>query len=448
MTIPRGEVQTFRLGRTLKIGSFHIGSALVDILVLGVWNRVLISDLGVSAALVALLAALRYFMAPLTVWVGNRSDTRRLFGRYRISYIYLGRFLTWLSLPLLPLVIIVFSASPTSGPGWFLALAIFLLFGLGTVISGGTFLALVRESAPPARQGLAVVIVQTVLLAGFAIVPILFAVALPVFTVRGFWTLVAISMVGAALAWTLAVRGEERYAPASPASSAALSFPEVVRRMRAQPNTRTFFLVLAAGSIALFAQDAVLEPYGADVFGLEVGQTTLFNSYYGTGLLLAMLIGSFFTRRWTPDAFGTVTVSGLLAVAVSLALLATASLTMAQALLLPALFLFGIASGVYTLGGLSLMIAMTDPLHAGAYLGLWTMVQFIFRGVGIALGGAIVTLGSTVGLGPVWAYNAVFLMELVAALAAALLVLRVRRHGFLVESPGPYLDPVLVAAAD
>jgi hypothetical protein len=35
--------------RTIKLGSFHIGSSLADLLTSAVWNRVLITDLGVAA---------------------------------------------------------------------------------------------------------------------------------------------------------------------------------------------------------------------------------------------------------------------------------------------------------------------------------------------------------------------------------------------------------------
>ena len=55
----------FSIWRSLKLGTFHIGSSFADLLTSAVWNRVLISDLGIAAWPVALLSALRYFHAPL-----------------------------------------------------------------------------------------------------------------------------------------------------------------------------------------------------------------------------------------------------------------------------------------------------------------------------------------------------------------------------------------------
>lgn len=427
------DTPTFSLRRTLKLGSFHIGSAFADILVTGVWNRILITDLAISATPVAFLAALRYLIAPLAIWIGHRSDTQTLFGTRRLAYIYLGRLLLWLSLPLLPLVVLELARDRSSPFGWGLALVIFLLYGLGTLISGSPFLALVRESAPPAKQGQAVVIVQTVLLSGFAVVPIVYAIAMPDYTPAAFWRLVGIALVGCAVTWLFSIWGEERAAPSAERAPTEppIPFREMVRAMLARANARDFFWVLSAGSIALFAQDAILEPFGGDLFGLSVGETTRFNAYYGVGVLLAMIVGSALTRHWLPQRFTGVTAVGLVFAAASLGLLAAAALGRNVALVTPALFLFGIGSGIYTVGGLSLMIAMTDDRHAGAYLGLWSMAQLVFRGVGIALGGFILDTVRNLSGSPEWGYAVVFLMEIVAAAVALAFLARVARIGYL-----------------
>ena len=43
---------------------------MADVLTTGLWNRVMISDLGYSATPVGLLLGLRYFLAPLGLWPG------------------------------------------------------------------------------------------------------------------------------------------------------------------------------------------------------------------------------------------------------------------------------------------------------------------------------------------------------------------------------------------
>ena len=82
---------SFSALRSFKIGSFHIGSSMTDVLLSGVWNRVMITDLGVAAWPVSLLLAARYFLAPLAIWAGHESDTHPVLGSRRTAYIWLGR---------------------------------------------------------------------------------------------------------------------------------------------------------------------------------------------------------------------------------------------------------------------------------------------------------------------------------------------------------------------
>jgi BCD family chlorophyll transporter-like MFS transporter len=446
----------FSLLRSFKLGSFHIGSALADILVTSVWNRIVIAELGISATPVALLIGLRYLLAPLSIWFGHQSDSRPLFGWQRTAYIYIGRLLLWLALPLLPVVVAELARDSSSVVGWTVGTLVFVLYGFGTFVSGGPFLALVRDTAPPSRKGLAVIIVETFLLAGFATFGILYARLMPDYTLEGLWRLVAVAMVGSFIAWTVSVWGEERRnagsasaAPvrATPATPPAMPFKVLLRTMWEQPNTRFFFGTLALGAIALFAQDVVLEPMGAELFGMSVSETTRFSAYYGTGVLLTMIIGSIAIRRRSPQEQTRLTTIGLWLIILTLGLLAVTTLAHWGWFINSALFLFGVASGVYTVGGLSLMVAMTDEQHAGAYLGVWSLSQLIFRGIGIALGGLVLDVGQWLTGMPAWGYAAVFIMEMIAAGAALYCLGRAAKVGYLFtpkQPPSP-LETVAVA---
>ncbi|HUM71010.1 MAG TPA: PucC family protein, partial [Chloroflexota bacterium] len=100
-TTGSGTAVSFNMWRTLRLSSFQIGSATADILTASVWNRVMIAELGMPATWVGLLLALQYLLMPISFWAGHRSDTRPLWGRRRVSYIWLGRGLVVLSFPLL-----------------------------------------------------------------------------------------------------------------------------------------------------------------------------------------------------------------------------------------------------------------------------------------------------------------------------------------------------------
>ncbi len=287
---------SFSALRSFKIGSFHIGSSMTDVLLSGVWNRVMITDLGVAAWPVSLLLAARYFLAPLAIWAGHESDTHPLLGSRRTAYIWLGRLMMLVALPLLPLSVGLIADGSNAGLGWLLATVSLLLYGTGTSISGAPFLALVHDSAPYERRGQAVSIVQFMLVVSFAFIPVLFARIMPEYDQALFWRLVIFGMIGAAFFWLVSVLGEERRArrigalpPAPPAGAPALSLRATLSGVWSDPRTRRYALFLAVSAFFAFMQDAVLEPFGGDVFGLSVGETTRFNAYWGVGVLVSMI---------------------------------------------------------------------------------------------------------------------------------------------------------------
>jgi BCD family chlorophyll transporter-like MFS transporter len=222
-----------------------------------------------------------------------------------------------------------------------------------------------------------------------------------------------------------------------------------MREMWADQQTRRFFLFLALGATSAFAQDAVLEPFGADVFGLSVGDTTRFNAYWGSGVLLSLIATVLFTRRRQAHEQTPTTAIGLALTALPLALLGVVALAEAQALLIPVLFLFGVGFGVYTVGAVSLLMAMTSDARAGAYLGLWSVAQLLFRGLGIFLGGFVRDVALRLSGSMPVAYGTVFLLEAVGLFVCIWLVLRVDVPSFArVRQAQPAPGATLAAAAE
>lgn len=439
---------SFRIARALKLGSFHIGSSLSDLLTSAVWNRVLIADLGVAAWPVALLSALRYLLTPLVLWAGHRSDTRPILGSYRVAYIWLGRLLMLLSLPLLPTSLSLLGEDAASPLGWGLALISFLLYGVGTLISGAPFLALVHDSAPYARRGQAIGIVQIMLVVSFAFIPIIYAQLMPTYTAEGFQRLVWIGMVGAALFWLWSVWGEER--PRADVADRATKPPAPSLRttlaaLWADVGARRYAAFLATSAFFAFMQDAMLEPFGGDVFGLAVGETTRFNAYWGTGVLLAMLATLALTRRRRPDQQVTTTAWGLVGLGLSLLALGIASWLRLQSLLIPILFLFGIGFGVFTVGGVSLLMAVNVEGQAGSYLALWSAIQLVARGAGIAMGGVVRDVGMFLSGEAHIAYASLFAIEALGLLAAVWLLARVGVEQFAARRASASPTPAILA---
>jgi MFS transporter, BCD family, chlorophyll transporter len=428
----------FSVWRSLKIGSFNFGSALMDILTASVWNRVMITDLGVGATPVSILLALRYLLAPLSIWAGFRSDTKPIGGLRRTPYIWIGRALMLLAVILLPISLSQLSIDLGNPIGWVLALAIFVAYGAGTALSGGPYLALIHDRTPAAKRGLAMSIAQTLLLLGFAISPIVFGRLLPTYSPEQFQSLAIMTGVAAALFWFFAIWREDRKVLADEIDQHEEQprLGVMLKKMWADRRARRFAIFLSLGAIASFAQDAVLEPFGGDVFGMTVEQTTRFSAYFGTGVLVLMIITAIVTRKRRPEHQTRPAVIGLSVMIVGLALLALVGVAYIRWLIIPALLVFGAGFGVYTIGGVSLLMAMTTEKEAGAYLGLWTMIQLVSRGIGIGLGGVVRDVMLALTGSEALAYSSVFILEAIGLAVCIALVLRLDVVGFARQQQG------------
>jgi len=451
---PAAAHPSFSVLRSFKLGAFHIGSSMTDVLLSGIWNRVMIADLGMAAWPVSLLLAARYFLAPLAIWAGHESDTHPLFGSRRTAYIWLGRLIMLLALPLLPLSVGLI-AQGDARLGWLLALISLLLYGTGTSVSGAPFLALVHDSAPYERRGQAVSIVQFMLVVSFAFIPVIFARIMPHYDQALFWRLVILSMVGATFFWVASIWGEERRARrlgALPSPALPESRPPALRatlsEIWANQHSRRYALFLGASAFFAFMQDAVLEPFGGDVFGLSVGETTRFNAYWGTGVLLSMAVTYGLTRRRRPDQQVSVTAWGLLLLALPLLLLGVAAWRESLAMVVPTLLFFGVGFGVFTVGGVSLLMAVNSAERAASYLALWSVIQLVSRGLGIAAGGLIRDLVNSLSGQIALAYAAVFAVEAIGLVACIWLLRQVDIRGFVAESQPDTLAQSLIPSLE
>jgi BCD family chlorophyll transporter-like MFS transporter len=438
-----------------------------DILVTSIWNRVMISQFGIPAAPVSLLIALRYLLSPLSLWAGYRSDTRPFLGLRRTAYIWLGRGLMVFSLPLLGWSLMRFAAVHETGSssdwlGWMLALISSLLYGVGTLISGSPYLALVRDSAPKARQGLAISTAETILIIFFAIIGITFSFWMEEFDPVIFWEMIVATMIIGGFFWLFSIWGVERSIrrqkgltleqelSAVQKQAAQSNLLNTIRRIWQDQRTRRFFIFLSLATFSAWAQDAILEPFGAEVFELPLSRTTRFNSYWQAATVVTLVGGAFLWRKRPPERQRRITNGGLLAMALGMVFLAGTAVFHQLHLIEIALLLFGAGFGVYTFGGLSLMAVMSSDKEAGAYLGLWTISVVVFKGLGTFAGGALrdlflLNLNFGNGLG----YGLIFLLEGVGLAAAVYILTHVDVLGFAREMGRPISrSDVQIASAD
>jgi BCD family chlorophyll transporter-like MFS transporter len=410
--------------RILKLGLFHIGSAMIDLLAFSVWNRVMIVELGLPATPVGLVLTLHNFLSPLLVWGGYLSDVRPLAGLRRLPYALGGRLLMVAPFPLLPLI--AWSIASGASWGWSVAFIAFVLYGIGRAISGTAFLALIHDVAPAEQRGRAVGIVWTMLITGFAVVPILYARLLPVYDPAAVQKLFLVAPAIATALFFIALWGEEKRQPAAAAVRA--SAPAPLRRTLAavwnNTGTRVFAAFLLISALFIFAYDQILEPFGGDVFSLPVGKTTMFNAYWGMGVLFGMLGALAISSRPRRPTDVTISIVGAVGSALAFALLSLASARQQLPLVSPALLTLGLSMGIFNVGSLALMMRMSDERLAGTFMGVWSLMQLMGRG----LSGLIGVISRDLSLA--WlgnfgaAYGATFALEAVGVVVAVFFLLR------------------------
>lgn len=434
---------TFSFWRALRISTFQIGSAMGDILVTSIWNRILITNFGIPAAPVSLLIALRYLLSPLSMYAGFLTDNRRFWGFRRTPVIWMGRAMMIISLPFLGLSVMRLGQSTTDTLGWLFALASSLLYGTGTLISGSPFLALVREWAPEDKQGVAVSLVETVLIVFFAITGIVFSLWMEVYDPRIFWEMILATMVIGGFFWVFAIAGvEKREVVAAGAANRVQavvatgrqSFGNVVRLIWGDQRTRLFVIFLSLATLAAWMQDAILEPFGGDAFDLEMGQTTRFNSYWQTATVVTLIATNIILRKRPPEQQKRSTSIGLSIMALGMLTLALAGFAHQPRIIQLGLVIFGAGFGIYTFGGFSLMMVMSPDRNAGAYLGLWTITILVSKGLGTFFGGLLRdAFLLAMGLPAPVAYGLIFGLEATMLLAAVLILSRIDVVGFARE---------------
>ena len=240
---------------------------------------------------------------------------------------------------------------------------------------------------------------------------------------RVFATMLLATAVICAFFWWISIAGAEKHIAQTVAgkfSAGQQSARAAIKHIWQDSRVRRFFAFLFVATFAAWMQDNILEPFGADVFGLEAGHTTRFTGYWG-GATIVVLIASFIIwRKRPPETLAPIAKTGLGIMGLGMALLAGLTLAGQEHWLIPALMVFGAGFGLYSFGGFSLMAVMSPDQNAGAYLGLWSVCILTSKGLGTFAGGLfrdIFFLGA--GWPAAVSYALIFVIAAAGLLAAA-----------------------------
>ncbi len=412
------------LGRLLRLSLFQVTVGMAVVLLTGTLNRVMIVELGIPAWLIALMVSLPLVFAPLRALIGFRSDTHRsVLGWRRVPYIWFGTLLQFGGLTIMPFALLVLSGDGF-GPTWIgvagAALS-FLLTGAGMHTTQTAGLALAGDLAPAASRPRVIALLYVILLLGMVLSAVVFSVALaefdPIRLIRVLQAAALVTLIlnGIAL-WKQEARNPARTAIDRPRPA----FRDAWRQLQTQTGMRRFLVVVGLGSIGFSMQDILLEPYGAQVLGLSVSQTTLLTALLAGGALAAFAYAARALGQGG-DPYRLAAAGILVGIAAFTAVILAGPMESALLFRVGSV-LIGFGGGLFGISTLTAAMDRAGDSDNGMVLGVWGAVQASAIGGGIALGGGLRDIidGLAVqGLlgpsltGPAAAYGFVYHLEII-----------------------------------
>ncbi len=404
--------------KMIRLGMLHVAVAISLVPITGVLNRIMIHELGIMASIVAALIILPHLFSPIQVFIGQFSDRHPFWGYRRTPYIALGILLCVGGAAVTPFA--AFAMDANFWPGLIFALLVFGMWGVGFNTAVVSYLSLASDISPAQYRSRTIAVmwfmmitavIGTAIGTGRALEPYSPERLIEVFAIcAGIALAIAtLGLIGLEPRNAVPLSHEERY-----------SATESVRSVIRDPLARRFFVYLMFMLAAILGQDVLLEPYGAQAFGMDVRSTTQLTATWGGATLLALLLHGIFFSRWLTNKRGAM-LGGAIA-ASGLTLIALSGILHIEPLFVPAVALLGFGTGIATATNLALMLDMTTPQQVGLFIGAWGIADAAARGLGNLLAGIVRDLAALV-VGPTGAYATVFLIEAII-LCTALVMLR------------------------
>ncbi len=435
--------------KNLRLGLIHVAVAVSLVPITGVLNRIMIHELGLLASLVALLIVLPHLLAPMQPFIGQYSDQHPILGYRRTPYIAVGLLLCIGGAVLTPFAALTMGSS--FWPGLAFAVATFLLWGLGYNLAVVSYLSLASDLSSEQQRSRTIAVMWFMMIASVIVTAISTGRALDQYSPE---RLVQVFMACGAVALVLGAIGlvglepriqrEQGTGNRGQASPDRTSARAAIAAVMSNPVARAFFVYLTLLLAAILGQDVLLEPFGAEAFGMSVRETTQLTAIWGAATLIALLLQGLVLSRFLSKRAGATL--GASVAALGFGLIALSGILNAQALFVPGIAVLGFGTGIATTTNLALMLDMTTPQSVGLFIGAWGVADAAARGLGNLLAGVVRDLAGLLLGNPVAGYITVFLLEGLMLCVALVLLRRIDVAAFRGERPS--LTQLIAVAGD
>jgi BCD family chlorophyll transporter-like MFS transporter len=267
------------------------------------------------------------------------------------------------------------------------------------------------------------------LLVGMFVSALVFGALLRDFSQLRLIQVIQASAVATLLLNIVAMWKQEARRPRPPFAGEQASFRAALGRLQADRRARRLLLAVGLGTLGFAMQDVLLEPYGGEILGLSVSQTTGLTALFAAGMLAAFALAA--RRLGDGQDPHRLAGYGVLVGVFAFALVMLVSVLESSPVFAAGVVLIGFGSGLFGVGTLTAAMSLTQQGNAGLTLGAWGAVHATATGLAVAAGAGfrdIVNglaasgfLGRAVEAGAA-GYGAVYLLEVVLLFAALIVI--------------------------
>ena len=432
--------------KRLQLALLHTAVAMTLVPLTGTLNRVMIFDFGLSKTVFTLLAIFPYIFSPIQVAIGSYADRHPILGYRRTPHILLGIILCAAGLGLSSLMVSLIQENFTAAI--LIGLLAFFLWGMGYHFSAVSYFSLASEISGEKGRGTTIAVMFFVMVLGIITaaqtVSHMATEATFESLSRAFWIIAASALTLGLLGL---IRLEPRFkdSPSTP-SARTHTLREMYAVITANRVARVFFIYLLLLLAAILGQDVLLEPFGAQAFGMSISETSRIVSYSQLLTLIAFFVAGFMEGRVDKKKIAQM---GNFFVILGFLLIVVSGIARSLGIFYPGIMMLGFGTGIATVANLSLMYNLTVREEVGLYIGAWGFSNGLSRLLGLLMAGVLADLATQVTGNELSGYLLVFGIEALMMFIAAIMLYRIDVGAFQKKAHDPaFTDKVAVSAVE
>jgi MFS transporter, BCD family, chlorophyll transporter len=430
--------------KRLQLAFIHTAVAMTLVPLTGTLNRVMIFDFGLSKTIFTLLAIFPYLFSPIQVAIGSYADHHPIFGYRRTPHILLGLLLCAAGLGLSSFMVSTIQTNFILGI--LVGLFAFFLWGMGYHFSAVSYFSLASELSGEKGRGTTIAIMFFMMVLGIitASQTVSHMATEPTFAAlsKAFWIVSAFALT---LGLLSLIKLEPRFdSSSSNQQSKTHTLREMYGVITANPVARVFFIYLLLLLAAILGQDILLEPFGAQAFGMSIAETSRIVSYSQLLTLIAFFVAGFMEGRVEKKKIAQM---GNLCAILGFLLIVASGITRSLGIFYLGIMLLGFGTGIATVANLSLMYNLTVREEVGLYIGAWGFSNGLSRLVGLLMAGLVADLATRLTGNSLSGYLLVFGLEALMLVIAAIMLNRIDVGAFQKKAHDPsFVEKVAVVA--